>query len=405
MIPCMIPWINKHLPKSSSDIPQPSAVSDLRKFVSEFKKQKKKAALLYGPTGTCKSCAVYAIAKELGLEIVEINASDTRNADQINEKIGNALKQRSLFFSGKIVLVDDVDGVAGQQDRGGVSALASLIAEAAFPVVMTANDPWDKKFSPLRKKSVMIEFEALNHLSVYAVLKGICEKEEIKFDDSALKMLSRRSGGDLRGAINDLQTLAQGKKELTKESLDELGDRNKLDSIHQALIKVLKNSDPLIALGAFDTVDMDLDECMLWLDYNLPKEYTKPADLARAYDLLSKADVYRGRIRRWQHWRFLVYVSALMTAGVASAKDTKNAGAVKYEQTTRLLKIWQANMKYAHRKAIAEKIAEKTHCSIKRAIKSSLPYLKAAFKENSEFAAQLSEELKLDEEEIDWLKS
>jgi len=399
----MSPWIKKYSPTNVCDIPQANAVK-LKQFVENFKKEKKNAALLYGPAGSCKSCAVYAVAKELGLEIVEVNASDVRNANQINEKLGNALKQQSLFFRGKIVLVDEIDGVSGTKDRGGVPALVKLLQNSAFPVVMTANDPWNKKFNKLRSSSVMLEFACPDHLAIYGILKEICEKESVKFDDSALKMLARRSGGDLRAAINDLQTLSQFNKNITKESLDSLGERNKEENINQALLKIFKSTDPSIAARAFDSVNLNADEVMLWVEYNCPREYKNPKDIARAFDALSKADVYRGRIRRRQHWRFLVYIYALVSAGVAVAKDAKYAGAIKYMQTTRLLKMWQAKMKYGQRKAIASKIAENTHCSSKRAVESSLPYLQQVFKNNEKMALQIAAELDLDDKEIEWLK-
>ncbi|MBW2999913.1 replication factor C large subunit, partial [Candidatus Woesearchaeota archaeon] len=140
-----------------------------------------------------------------------------------------------------------------------------------------------------------------------------------------------------------------------------------------------------------------------WVDENLPKEYTNPQDLARAYDFISKADVMNRRIKRWQHWRFLVYINAYLSAGIAVSKDEKYKGFVSYTPTTRILKLWQAKMKYMKRTAIASKIAEKTHSSTKRAIKDTLPYLKPIFK-NKKLGSQLAEELDLNEEEFDWLK-
>ena len=120
---------------------------------------------------------------------------------------------------------------------------------------------------------------------------------------------------------------------------------------------------------------------MLWLDANLPEEYARPEDLARAYDALSKADVFQRRIRRWQHWRFLVYINALLTAGVAVAKDKKYEKFVQYKPTGRLLKIWWANQKSMKKKAIAEKIAHKTHSSKKDILKSTMPYLPLMFRD------------------------
>ena len=146
-----------------------------------------------------------------------------------------------------------------------------------------------------------------------------------------------------------------------------------------------------------------MDEQFLWVDENLPHEYEKPQDLARAYEMLSRADVFKGRIRRWQHWRFMVYINALMTAGVASAKDEKYHKFVSYKPTGRILKIWIANQKSLKKKAIASKIAERTHSSTKEIMHTTLPYIQHIFRKNKSMASVIAKELKLDKEEIEWL--
>ncbi|MBI4918562.1 replication factor C large subunit, partial [archaeon] len=267
-----LPLTKKYAPKSSSEIPQKTAVAQLKMFIQEYKKQKKKAALIYGPAGTCKTSTVYAIAKELGLETIEVNASDVRNSEGINEVLGNALKQQSLFYKGKLILMDEVDGVSGTNDRGGIQELTKLIEESKFPIILTANDPWDKKFSTLRSKSVMIQFQSLNYRTIRNVLKDICEKEKIECDEDNLNILALRCGGDLRAAINDLQS-SISKNKLTKEEVESVDARNKVDTIIDALTKVLKSTDAQVAISAFNNVNEDTDKIMLWLDENLPKEY------------------------------------------------------------------------------------------------------------------------------------
>ena len=401
----MQPLIQKYIPKTAKEIiGQDDAVKQLKKFILNFKNEKKNSALIYGPSGTGKTSSVYAIANEAGLEVIEVNASEFRNAEQINLKVGNAIKQQSLFAKGKIILVDEIDGLSGHQDRGGIQAIAKLIHESSYPLVLTATNPFENKFSALRSKSSLIGFSQLDYLSVYYILKRICENEKIKFDEEVLKALSRRAGGDARAGINDLQTLTQDKNELSKKSLEELSERNRTDNIMTALNKIFKTTDFKIAISAFDNVQEDLDEQFLWIDENLPKEYTKPEELAKAYEMLSKADVFSRRIKRWQHYRFLVYINALITAGIASAKKEKYRNMVQYKPTGRILKLWWAKQKSMKKKAIAEKIAEKTHSSKKEILKSTMPYLPVMFK-SKEMMSNIVSYLDLDKEEIEWLKS
>jgi len=401
----MIPWTKKYQPKNASELQgHDKALLELKNFILNFKNQKKKVALIYGSSGVGKTCSVYALADDLNYEVFELNASDFRNKNMIESRLGSAIMQRSLFSKNKIILVDEIDGLSGKNDRGGVSALAKLLDKSIFPIIMTATNPYDKKLNALRKKANLIQFHNLNYLSVFSVLKNICTKEKIKFDEDALKSLARHAGGDVRSAINDLQTLTHETRELKNEDLNELSDRNKKENMLSALMKVFKTTDINIAIRAFENVEEDIGKQFLWIDQNLPEEYQKPEDLARAYDCLSKADVFKGRIRRWQHWRFLVYVNALISAGVAVAKDEKYRGFTSYKPTTRILKLWRANMKYQKRKSIASKIAEKTHTSSKRALQDTLPYLSLIFKKNKELSGKLAQDFEFDKDEVEWLK-
>lgn len=379
---------------------QEPALKDMKNFIVNFKKQKKKAALIHGPSGTGKTCSVYALANELGLEVYEVNASDFRNKEQINEKVGSAVNQQSLFSKGKIILVDEIDGLSGTKDRGGIQAMVRLIDKTTFPMILTAMNPWNDKFGKIRSRSNLIQFEHLAPEPVFNILRNICEKEKLNVDKAILKTLARRTGGDARAAINDLQILTA--TEITKEFVDEMSERNKQDTIINALIKIFKTTDPNIAINALDNVNEDFNEVTLWIDENLPKEYEKPEDLARAYDKLSKADVFNRRIKRWQHWRFLIYINALLTAGIAVSKDKKYKKMVEYKRSGRILKMWWAKQKSMKKKAIAKKIADKTHTSTKQILKT-MPYMQIIFK-NKEMAKGIIDDFELDKDEVAYLR-
>ena len=399
----MQPWTRLYQPKNLSELQgQNTAMNQIKLFIDNFKKGKR-SALIHGPTGSGKTSAIYALAKDLNYEVVEINASDQRKKDDMEQLVGSASKQMSLFNKGKLILLDEIDGLSGTKDRGGIPAILKIIEKTSFPIIFTANNPWDSKFSALRRNSEMIAFHTLNYLSVHKILKRICKKEEIKYNESALKSLARSAGGDLRSAINDLQLISQGTKTLNKKDVEELSQRNKKQNMMNALMRVFKTLDPKIAISAFDEVEEDMNKRFLWIDENLPKEYTKPKDINEAYNQLSRADVFQGRIRRWQHWRFLIYINILLSVGISLSKDEKYKGFNKYSPTKRILKIWQANITNQKRKSIAEKIAEKTHISIKRSFQQ-IPYIKTMAR-NKRFTDSLKKEFKLEKEEISWLKT
>ena len=395
------PWIRKYLPQSSDEVVgHPSVIERVKPLLNRWSR-KSKPLWFWGDPGSGKTAAAVALAKELGLELVEVNASDRRNKQSIHDHIGGAVKQGSLFGGGKLILIDEVDGLSGNQDRGGVPELLKVVKNSSYPVILTAQDPFDKKFSSLRKSCELVQFKTLQYKSILSRLRQIVKQEGVEYEEDALTKIARQAGGDMRAAINDAQTLSADGR-LAADDVSLLATRDQSESIHQALIRVLKSTKADIARGAFDNVDDDIDQVMLWVDHNLPVEYSDPLDLQRGFDALSMADVFLGRIRRRQHYRFYVYAYDLVTAGVAVAKDDKYKGFATYKRSDRPLKIWMANQKYRKKKAIAEKIADATHASVNEGVRD-VPYLKAVFEKNKQQAKVLAEAYDLDKEEVAWL--
>jgi replication factor C large subunit len=396
----VLPWIRKYAPtKGSEVVGQDSGVAQLRQFITGFSKGMA-PLVLHGPPGTGKTASVHALARELDLELIEVNASDVRNKASINELLGAALGQQSLFFKGKVILVDEADGLSGTKDRGGLQAVLALVKEARYPVIITANDIASDKLKALKKQGVPVAFDALAPKDIAQLLEGIAKQENITCEEKALTAIAHRAGGDARAAVNDLQTLSDGNT-LTMAEIEALGDREQKEAIEQALLRVFKTTNATVALPAFDNVDVDVDQLFLWIDQNLPNEYTKPEDLARAMDALSEADKFFGRIRRWQYYRFYVYIYNLLSAGIALAKTEKYPGMPTFKRSSRPLQIWMANQRNAKRKAIAQKLAEKTHTSAKRSFNEIL-ILKGVFKKGKQ--QELIEELELTEDEVAWLR-
>ncbi|MEK6839900.1 MAG: replication factor C large subunit [Nanoarchaeota archaeon] len=386
-------WVDRYSPKTVSDVVgQDTALSQLRHTI-----ENKGIALLHGPSGTGKTCSVYALAHDLGYEVLELNASDFRDEGNINRIVGGSLQQASLFHKGKVVLVDELDGISGHEDRGGIAELNSLLDLKTHAVVLVANDPWDKKFSTLRKKCALIEFKSVRQESIVKMMKRVCEAEHLDCGEEELKMLARRCGGDVRAALMDLQTVAFGRKTFTASDLELLGEREQEKSVFTALQVILKGKEGIKSMEVLDETNLDMDEFFLWLDENMGREY-KYEDLVKGYDMLGKSDVFQGRIRRWQYWRLLVYRKALMTAGVSVSKEQQYYGYTPYKRYERILKMWMANQKYFKRKEISKKLAHETSVSSRYAARYLVPLLRVMYTHGKEV------KLKLTDEEKEWLK-
>lgn len=392
---------DKYKPKTSTELLQKTNATAIKEFIQNYDKQQKKSVFIYGGPGTGKTSTIHALANELELELIELNASDFRNSEQIQNIIGSAIKQKSLFYKGKVILVDEVDGIAGNKDRGGIVELNSLIDNSKYAIILTANNPWDSKLSTLRTKSLMIGFKSLTYLNIFSFLKSICEQEKISYDADALKTISRRCGGDLRSALNDVQSLIQ--KGITKETAENLGERNRIESVFNALMKIFKSNDLETVKTALDDLEEDLDVCFLWIEENMPKEYSDKS-LLTGVDMLSKADIFRKRIIKTQHWRFLSYINTYLTTGVALAKDpSQKKGFIRYAPSTRILKIWRARQAKG-KKQFFEKLSKYTHCSNSKTTKEIMPYLQFILKKNKKKTEELKEELKLDEDSMEFME-
>ena len=353
--------LNKYKPKKLNEIiGQDNAISKLRKAVNE-----KKAVLIYGVPGIGKSSSIYTLAHNLDYEIIEINASDYRNKDQIDKKVGSSSRQQSLFSKGKIILIDEIDGL-NKDDRGAVQEIINIIKDSSHPIIIIGNEIFDSKFKDLRKNCELIQFERLNYLDVLKILKNILNKENIQVDEECLRKIAVNSKGDARSAINDL--------ELLMISNDKISLRDKKETILNALKNIFKTKNQEEIQKSIEMLDEDLDEVFLWIEENIPYEY-KNEELKQAYDYLSKADVFRGRIRRWQYWRFLVYENSLMNLGVAFSKDKIDNKFITYRRNSRILKIWINNRRNDIKKELSEKLPKELHMS-KAKFRKEFNYMK-----------------------------
>ena len=376
-------WSEKYKPESIEDIPQLQATLIARDLI-----KKKKPIILHGQTGCGKTSLAYALAKELDYEILEVNASDIRDKESILNIVGESLRQECLFKKDKLILIDEIDNV-NSSDRGGISAIVSLIPEITCPVVLTAIDIENEKIKPLKNKCNSIPLIKISSDKIIKILTNIAESEKIEYNKDLLETIATKTNGDIRAAINDLQVY-------TTFSLvdNELVSRDNEDTIPIMLKKVFRTENLLDAAIAIDNTAIDLDESILWLEENIPIEYKTKREVSNAFNYLSRADVFIGRIRRRQNWGFLVYEKYLMSSGINNSKLYSDNLPTRYKRNSRILKIWIHNQKYGLKKEIAKKLAPHIKTSTKSIIKS-FPIYKKILKNTN-----IAKRIKLTDEEI-----
>ncbi|MDP6459224.1 MAG: replication factor C large subunit, partial [Candidatus Hydrothermarchaeota archaeon] len=321
---------------------------------------------------------------------------------------GTASRQHTLASTAekRIIILDEVDGIHGKSDYGGLKALKKLVKETLHPMVLIANDPWALP-RDFRSLTLMVPLKRIDQRTVLRVLKEICAKEDISTEKRVLKIIAVNANGDLRSAINDLQALTEGRRKLGLGDIDVLTIRDSEIKIFDTLTRIFKTTSCDRAREAINESGEDLDLIMKWVVENLPREYVEPEDLALAYQRLSKADMYKGRIMRRQAWRLLSYTIDLMSAGVATAKKRKYSRYTRYQYPQVFSLYSRTKKKRAIMNSIADKIRgrkptfnEKVHCSKKIAIKEFFPLLELVMNHDPAMGAGIASELGLELEEI-----
>ena len=392
-------WVQKYRPETLDEYRGASSEKkELQKWIENWE-QGDKPVLLHGQAGTGKTSLVEALANDVGYELVETNASDVRTKKKLKEELKEATLQQSFYGGKKLILIDEIDGMSGNSDRGGVKEIGNIVDNSRFPVIMTANDAYDQSIRSLRNRANEIKLDSVHTNSIAAHLREILENEGIDYEDGAPKRIARSAGGQMRSAINDLQSLALGRDKLTVEDVKSQASRDDRQDIFDALKIVFKTSTAETANRATQNLDEDADTFLQWIRENAPREYERDEDLARAYYWISEADLFNGRIRKRMNWKLMKYVFQFSTVGVALSKDEKYSGWTKYQYPSKIRRMGSSRGARNKLDSIGSKMGEKLHMS-KKDVKSSLPM----YSDFLDHYDGLQDQLGLEDEEVEFIR-
>lgn len=372
-------WTEKHRPGFLAEMAgQGRAAEEALAWLRAWRKGS--ALMIAGPPGAGKTLLAALAAKELGLAPSELNASDERTPEMMSAFMQTAMT-RHLMGRGRVMLVDEADGISGRSDRGAAGAIAELIKTSSYPVIIIANDPYDQKLRPVRSLCTVLKMGKVPSPSIAKYLRGVCRKEGIEAEEGALKSLARWAQGDMRSALGDLQMTAMGRQRITEEDLASLGFRERAGNVFDIMPTLMRSGSVNASRNAIRGSDRDPDELLLWMGHNLAAEFSDPHELARAFELLSSADVMRRRTSKQQNWRFKAYMVDLMACISSSGRPEERAGWIKYQPPARMAMLGRSKSGRALLDSAAGRTGGRLHCSKRIVKRDYLPFLRLMAKD------------------------
>ncbi|KAK0483962.1 hypothetical protein IW261DRAFT_1466046 [Armillaria novae-zelandiae] len=209
-------------------------------FEDEYHRPKEKILLLSGPPGLGKTTMAHVIARQAGYEVVEINASDARSGQIVDDRIRPTLESGSTVGSSKpvLVVIDEIDGATGAGEN--TSSFIYKLIQLAFdkprkkaragqqrdpnakrpilrPIICICNDINASSLAKLRPHAYQIRLQKPADVHTVKRLRQVCELEGLRADTRALSALVGIARGDLRGCINTLQFIKSRREAVTED--------------------------------------------------------------------------------------------------------------------------------------------------------------------------------------------
>jgi len=297
-------WSEKYRPQKMIDL---IGNEEARKLLVEwFQKWKKgtKPLLLVGPPGIGKTTLANISARDFGYDMISLNASDVRNKKNIQEILEPVLGNQTVLGQ-PMIFIDEVDGIHGRSDYGGVEALINILKEATIPIILAANYDKSDKMKKIKKTVKLIELRPLPPRLLRLHLNMILKKEGTKITPGNLIKLILNANGDIRSMINSAQALVTGFEPPTEKSFESLDIEEGINAFYKAqsidearVILYSMHIDPREKINAFYS--------------SIISSNISNSELDNSLQIISEADILFGRIMKTQDWRLLRYLDAIL---------------------------------------------------------------------------------------------
>ena len=336
-----------------------------------------KPLFLIGPPGVGKTTIIKALANQYNYDLIEMNASDTRNKAVLTDTVLPILRNRSLVAEKTLLFLDEIDGISGRQDAGGIESLLTLIKEPTVPIVMAANAK-DTKLKALAKLCKVVEFGKVHPSLLLLYLDQILELKGIDMQFRDKINLIKSAKGDIRSLLNIVQAKISGYDATRNSSsvidisqvIPDFSTSPTLEGAKQILMRIDGGySDPRFGQSAEER----RKDILYAFFSSIITSDIESGKMADALSVLSKCDIIIGRVSKNRHWTLLKYVHDILSYGLFSALTGQK---VKYNQYSL---PWPISAPIIARRLglreILVNLAHRTHTSVSVLGATYLPYL------------------------------
>jgi replication factor C large subunit len=329
-------WSEKHRPRQveqmvGNEDARLAAVKWLAGWVSGSK-----PLLLVGPPGTGKTTLVHALARQFDYDLVEMNASDTRNKEILQARIMPIFQNTGLLGRKIMLFLDEVDGISGREDSGGLDTLVDLMKEPTVPVIMAANKK-STKIKDLAKVCKTVEFAPVPPRLLTLFLDHVLQSEGAKLGPGDRISVVYNSRGDIRSLLNSAQSRVAGYATVSNKDIVDVDIADAINGYfstsggaEEAVAYIAKAdasySDPRYEVMSPEARRRDMIAALF---SSIVSSHIKNGDLDAMLDVLSKADMMVGRASRNRRWSLLRYVSRMIAIGLYERSRQKG---IKYSQ-------------------------------------------------------------------------
>lgn len=244
-------WTEKYRPNNLNEIVgQDIIVTRLKSYV---KINNIPHMLFSGAAGTGKTSAAIAIAQELygdnwHSNFTELNASDERGIDVVRNKIKNFARTAPLNSQFKIIFLDEADALTPDAQSALRRTMESYSISCRF--ILSCNYS-SKIIEPIQSRCAIYRFRPVSDTDIKSRITFIADQEGLTLIDSALDAICYVANGDLRRAINTLQSAAAVKEDIDKNLVYQITSIAKPEEVNMLMSRAMNGN----FIGALKILD------------------------------------------------------------------------------------------------------------------------------------------------------